>query len=283
MRKKISLFQIVNFILLAGLVFSTLYPFIYMAAVSLSSNNYVLRGEITWFPKGLTLEVYKLVLSDPRILQSYINTILYVVVGTAIALLITSMGAYAISKKEMAFSKSLTFMIIFTMFFSGGLIPTFLVLKSYGIMDSIWAMTLPGAVSTWNLLVMRTFYANIPMEVEESGRMDGLTDLGIFFRIVMPLSKAAFATIGMFYAVSLWNNFMLPLLYIRDADLFPLQIILRNIVLAGQVTSLGGDVEIVDESLKYTVIMVSTVPILLVYPFLQKYFVQGAMIGAVKG
>lgn len=283
MRKKISLFQIVNFILLAGLVFSTLYPFIYMAAVSLSSNNYVLRGEITWFPKGLTLEVYKLVLNDPRILQSYMNTILYVVVGTSIALLITSMGAYAISKKEMAFSKSLTFMIIFTMFFSGGLIPTFLVLKSYGIMDSIWAMTLPGAVSTWNLLVMRTFYANIPTEVEESGRMDGLTDLGIFFRIVMPLSKAAFATIGMFYAVSLWNNFMLPLLYIRDADLFPLQIILRNIVLAGQVTSLGGDVEIVDESLKYTVIMVSTVPILLVYPFLQKYFVQGAMIGAVKG
>ncbi|KRE98444.1 sugar ABC transporter permease [Paenibacillus sp. Soil766] len=283
MRKKISLFQIVNFILLTGLVFSTLYPFIYMAAVSLSSNNYVIRGEITWFPKGLTLEVYKLVLNDPRILQSYINTILYVIVGTTIALLITSMGAYAISKKEMAFSKSLTFMIIFTMFFSGGLIPTFLVLKSYGIMDSIWAMTLPGAVSTWNLLVMRTFYANIPTEVEESGRMDGLTDLGIFFRIVMPLSKAAFATIGMFYAVSLWNNFMLPLLYLRDADLFPLQIILRNIVLAGQVTSLGGDVEIVDESLKYTVIMVSTVPILLVYPFLQKYFVQGAMIGAVKG
>ncbi|CAN7721532.1 carbohydrate ABC transporter permease [Paenibacillus sp. LjRoot56] len=283
MRIKISLFQIVNFILLAGLIFSTLYPFIYMAAVSLSSNNYVLRGEITWFPKGLTLEVYKLVLNDPRILQSYINTILYVIVGTSIALLITSMGAYAMSKKEMVFSKTFTFMIIFTMFFSGGLIPTFLVLKSYGIMDSIWAMTLPGAVSTWNLLVMRTFYANIPTEVEESGRMDGLTDLGIFFRIVMPLSKAAFATIGMFYAVALWNNFMLPLLYLRDADLFPLQIILRNIVLAGQVTSLGGDVEIVDESLKYTVIMVSTVPILLVYPFLQKYFVQGAMIGAVKG
>jgi putative aldouronate transport system permease protein len=283
MRKKIGMFQIVNFILLSGLIFATLYPFIYMAAVSLSSNNYVLRGEITWFPKGLTFEVYKLVLNDPRILQSYINTILYVIVGTSIALIITSMGAYALSKKEMVFSKSFTFMIIFTMFFSGGLIPTFLVLKSYGIMDSIWAMTLPGAVSTWNLLVMRTFYANIPTEVEESGRMDGLTDLGIFFRIVMPLSKAAFATIGMFYAVALWNNFMLPLLYLRDADLFPLQIILRNIVLAGQVTSLGGDVEIVDESLKYTVIMVSTVPILLVYPFLQKYFVQGAMIGAVKG
>jgi putative aldouronate transport system permease protein len=283
MRKKIGMFQIVNFILLSGLIFATLYPFIYMAAVSLSSNNYVLRGEITWFPKGLTFEVYKLVLNDPRILQSYINTILYVIVGTSIALIITSMGAYALSKKEMVFSKSFTFMIIFTMFFSGGLIPTFLVLKSYGIMDSIWAMTLPGAVSTWNLLVMRTFYANIPTEVEESGRMDGLTDLGIFFRIVMPLSKAAFATIGMFYAVALWNNFMLPLLYLRDADLFPLQIILRNIVLAGQVTSLGGDVEIVDESLKYTVILVSTVPILLVYPFLQKYFVQGAMIGAVKG
>ena len=288
MRRKVSLFTIVNTIILLLVVVVTLYPFIYMAAVSLSSSTYVLKGEVTLYPKGFTLDMYKLVLKDPRISQAYLNTIVYVTLGTAVALTITSMGAYALSKREMFFSKGFTLLIIFTMFFSGGMIPTFLVVKSYGIMDTVWAMVLPGAVSTWNLLVMRTFFSGFPPELEESGRIDGLTDLGIFFRIVFPLSKAVFATIGLFYAVALWNNFMLPLLYLRDPDMFPLQVVLRNIVLAGQTNSaeaasVGADNMIVEESLKFATIMVSTVPILLVYPFLQKYFVKGVLIGAVKG
>ncbi|CAG7645794.1 L-arabinose transport system permease protein AraQ [Paenibacillus solanacearum] len=288
MKRKWTLFGVVNGLILLCVVVVTLYPFLYMAAVSLSKDVYVMKGLVTWYPKGFNVDMYKLVLKDPRIFQSYLNTIVYTVVGTAISLAVTSAGAYALSKKTMVFHRGFTLMIIFTMFFSGGMIPTFLVVKSYGLMDTIWAMVLPGAVSTWNLLVMRTFFLGIPAELEESGRMDGLNDLGIFWRIVIPLSKAVFATIGLFYAVAMWNNFMLPLLYLRDPDLFPLQVILRNIVLAGQINSaeansIGGDNMVVEESLKFATIMVSTIPILIVYPLLQKYFVKGVMIGAVKG
>lgn len=284
---KISLFSVINVIILLGIVLLTLYPFIYMAAVSLSSNVYVLKGDISWYPKGFTLDMYKVVLKDPRIGTAYWNTLVYVVLGTLISLIITSLGAYALAKKNMIFGRGFTLMIIFTLFFSGGMIPTFLVVKELGVMDTVWGIVLPGAVSTWNLLIMRTFFSSIPAELEESGQMDGLSDIGIFFRIVVPLSQAVFATIGLFYAVGLWNNFLLPLLYLRDQELFPLQVILRNIVLAGQMnqadTAAIGDANVVlEEPLKFATIMVSTVPILLAYPFLQKYFVKGVMIGAVK-
>ncbi|MDD9267750.1 carbohydrate ABC transporter permease [Paenibacillus sp. GCM10023248] len=284
---KISLFSVINVIILLGVVVMTLYPFIYMAAVSLSSNIHVLKGDISWYPKGFTLDMYKVVLKDPRIGTAYWNTIVYVVVGTAISLVITSLGAYALAKRHMIFGRGFTLMIIFTLFFSGGMIPTFLVVKELGVMDTIWGMVLPGAVGTWNLLIMRTFFSAIPAELEESGQMDGLSDIGVFFRIVLPLSQAVFATIGLFYAVGLWNNFLLPLLYLRDQELFPLQVILRNIVLAGQMnqadtTAIGDANVVLEEPLKFATIMVSTVPILLAYPFLQKYFVKGVMIGAVK-
>jgi putative aldouronate transport system permease protein len=287
-RRSISFFSIISTIILLGVVLVTLYPFIHMAAVSLSSNIHILKGEVSFYPKGFQLDMYKLVLKDPRIGTAYWNTIVYVVVGTTISLIVTSLGAYALAKKDMLFHRGFTLIIIFTMFFSGGMIPTFLVVKQLGVIDTIWGMVLPGAVSTWNLLIMRTFFSNIPAELEESGRIDGLNDIGVFFRIVVPLSQAVFATIGLFYAVGLWNNFFLPLLYLRDQSLFPLQVILRNIVLAGQMNQAGtaavGDANVVlEESLKFATIMVSTVPILLVYPFLQKYFVKGVMIGAVKG
>jgi putative aldouronate transport system permease protein len=287
-RSKISLFSVISTIILLGVVLVTLYPFIYMAAVSLSSNIHVLKGEVSWYPKGFNVDMYKIVLKDPRIGTAYWNTIVYVTVGTAISLVVTSLGAYALAKKDMLFHRGFTLIIIFTMFFGGGMIPTFLIVKELGVIDTIWGIVLPGAVSTWNLLIMRTFFSNIPAELEESGRMDGLSDIGVFFRIVVPLSQAVFATIGLFYAVGLWNNFLLPLLYLRDQNLFPLQVILRNIVLAGQLnqadTAAIGDANIVlEEPLKFATIMVSTVPILLAYPFLQKYFVKGVMIGAVKG
>lgn len=288
LKEKVSLFQIVNILVLLALVAATLYPFLYMVAVSLSDDVYVIKGEVGLWPKGFNLRMYELVFNDAKIWTAYKNTLVYTVVGTALALVITSMGAYALSRKDMTWHKTFTMLIVFTMFFSGGMIPTFLVVRSLGIVDTLWGMVLPGAVSTWNLILMRTFFSNIPKELEESGRMDGLTDIGIFFRIVVPLSKAVFATIGLFYAVGLWNNFMLPLLYLRTPDLFPLQVLLRNLVLAGNVgsgdvTRIGGDNQIVEDSLKYATIMVSTLPILLVYPFIQKYFVQGVMIGAVKG
>lgn len=288
MKKRLSLFSIVNVILLLGVVVVTLYPFVYMLAVSLSEDIYVMKGEVGIWPKGLNLRMYELVFNDPKIWKAYWNTIVYVVVGTAVAMAVTSMGAYALSRKDMGFQKGFTMLIVFTMFFSGGMIPTFLVVRNLGMIDTIWGMVLPGAVSTWNLILMRTFFSGVPKELEDSGKVDGLNDIGIFFRIVIPLSKAVFATIALFYAVAMWNNFMFPLLYLRDPEMFPLQVLLRNLVLAGNVasgdvTSIGGDNLIVEDSLKFATIMVSTLPILLVYPFIQKYFVKGAMIGAVKG
>jgi putative aldouronate transport system permease protein len=288
MKQKLSLFTVINVLIMLLVIAATAYPFLYMLAVSLSGDVYVIKGEVSLWPKGFNLNMYKLVFEDPKIWLAYKNTIIYTVLGTVIALIVTSTGAYALSRKDMKYQTQLTMLIVFTMFFSGGMIPTFLVVRSLGFVDTLWGMVLPGAVSTWNLILMRTFFSGIPKELEESGRMDGLNDIGIFLRIILPLSQASFATIALFYAVGLWNNFTYPLLYLRTPDLFPLQVLLRNLVLAGSassgdVTQIGGDNQVVEESLKFATIMVSTLPILLVYPFIQKYFVKGAMIGAVKG
>ncbi len=281
-------FSIVNSILLLVVVFVTVYPFVYMISVSLSSSLHVMRGQVTWFPRGFNLGMYKLVLTDPRIPRAYLNTIIYVVLGTAISLAITSMAAYALSKRHLPFNKGFTMLIVFTMFFNGGMIPTFLVVRSLGIMDSIWAMVLPQAVSAWLLWVMRTYVSSLPEEMEDAARIDGLRDFGIFVYIVLPLSRAALAAIGLFYAVALWNNFLLPLLYLRESDLFPLQVILRNLVIMENfemaVTStVGVEGMVIIDSLKYAAITVCTLPIIMVYPLLQKHFTKGVMIGAVKG
>lgn len=285
--KKWTWFDYVNIILLFGVVIVTLYPFLHMIAVSLSTNQFVARNEVTFWPKGFTLEYYKLVWDDPRMFIGYKNTLIYVSVGTTLSLIFSSMGAYALARK-MSFHKFLTLMIVFTMLFQGGMIPTFLTVKALGIMDSMWAMVLPGLVSVWNLIIMRTFFQGIPSEMIDSGKVDGLNDVGVFVRLVLPLSKPVMATIGLFYAVALWNNFIFALLYLRDSSLFPLQAILRNIVIAGQINSSdvansSGDERIIDESLRFATIIFGTIPILLVYPFIQKHFVKGAMIGSVKG
>ena len=285
---RISWFNIISTFFLLIVVVITLYPFLHMLAVSLSSDVNVIKNTVSFWPKGFNVKMYELVLGDPKIWTAYKNTIIYTVLGTLISLVVTSTGAYALSRRDMALRKTFTMLIVVTMFFSGGMIPTFLVVRSLDMVDTVWGMVLPGAVSTWNLILMRTFFSGIPKELEESGRIDGLNDIGIFLRIIVPLSKASFATIALFYAVGMWNNFIYPLLYLRTPDLFPLQVLLRNLVLAGSassgdVTGIGGDNQVVEESLKYATIMVSTLPILTVYPFVQKYFVKGAMIGAVKG
>ncbi|MDR6553065.1 carbohydrate ABC transporter permease [Paenibacillus qinlingensis] len=286
MKRKFGLFDVVLFVSLLGVVVSALYPFVYMIAVSFSGVVPVLKGQVFLWPKEFNLNTYVSVFEKPEIGRAYLNTILYTVLGTTLSLVVSAAAAYALSKKHMLFHRGFMIMIVITLFFSGGLIPTFLVVKSYHLIDTIWAMILPTLVSSWNLIVMRTFFAGMPQEVEESGKMDGLTDIGIFFRLVLPLSKAILATIGLFYGVAIWNNFFSALLYLRDADLFPLQIIVRNMVLQGQGTgagNIGGDSMIVDESIKYATIIITTVPILMIYPFLQKYFAKGALIGSIKG
>lgn len=282
------LFDIVNVLLMGLFVCSMLFPFLHMAAVSISAPESVVRNEIVLWPKGVHFDAYKAVLQDKRILIGYKNTLIYVVLGTTLSLIFTTMGAYALSRKNLVFGKTFMLLIVFTMLFSGGMIPTYLVVRSYGLLDTRWAMVLPGLVSSWYMIIMRTFFQGIPRELEESGKIDGLTNLGILLRIVLPLSKPVILTISLFYAVAIWSNFYSALIYIRDANLLPLQVTIRNIVMIGQIgdmtvsTAVGGR-PVVLESLKYAVILVGTLPILLIYPFIQKHFVQGSMIGSVKG
>ncbi|MNI39309.1 L-arabinose transport system permease protein AraQ [compost metagenome] len=288
MNKRIRLFDLVNILLMGIVVCSMLFPFVHMAAVSISSSEYVTGNRITLWPKGINFDAYTSVLKDKRILIGYKNTLIYVVLGTMLSLVFTTMGAYALSRRNLVLGKTFMLIIVFTMLFTGGMIPTYLVVRSYGLLDTIWAMVLPGLVSSYYLIIMRTFFQGIPHELEESSKIDGLSNLGVLLRIVLPLTKPVMLTISLFYAVGIWSNFFSALIYLRDPNLFPLQVTIRNIVLTGQVgdtvvSSAIGDKSIVLESLKYAVILVGTLPILLVYPFIQKHFVQGVMIGSVKG
>ncbi len=286
-RTRIRWFPIINVLLLLFVVVATLFPFIYMINVSLSSSQYVMRGEVALWPKGLNIDSYLRVFQNSGILTGYKNTIIYVALGTSISLLLTAMGGYALSRKQLVFNKTMMLLLIFTMLFNGGMIPTFLVVRGLGLVDTLWAMILPGAISIWYLILMRTFFQAIPAEMIESGKVDGLNDIGIFVRLVLPVAMPSLATIGLFYAVGMWNNFYSALLYLRSESLFPLQVYLRNIVVMGQGMNdviRGGDGEaILEEPLKFATIIISTLPILTVYPFIQKYFVSGIMIGSVKG
>ncbi len=261
-----------------------LIPFIHMIAVSLSSNGPVMRGEVSLWPKGFTLDMYKHIMNDNKFFTAYSNTIQYTLIGTTISLVITAMGAYALSRKEMVGNKLFSIMITITMFFGGGMIPTYLVVKNYGLLDTMWAVVLPGAVTTWNLIVMRSFFDAFPKEIVESGMVDGLNDAGVFFRLVLPTSKAVLATIGLYYAVSLWNAYFIPFIYLNSPDLYPLQVILQQMLTAGiSEASAVEDTMIVAETLKYASVIVAITPIMCVYPFLQKYFVKGVLVGSVKG
>lgn len=288
MKKHTSLFDVVNVLLLGIFACAMLFPFVHMAAVSISSSEYVVGNQVGLWPKGINFDAYTAVFQDRRILVGYKNTLVYVTLGTTLSLIFTTMGAYSLSRRNLVFGRTFMLMIVFTMLFTGGLIPTYLVVRSYGLLDTIWAMVLPGLVSSWYLIIMRTFFHGIPRELEESGKIDGLSDLGILLRIVLPLSKPVILTISLFYAVQIWGNFFFALIFIRDPGLMPLQVIIRNIVMIGQysdttVSSAVGDKNVVLESLKYAVILVGTLPIMLVYPFIQKHFVKGATMGSVKG
>ncbi|MDI4647339.1 carbohydrate ABC transporter permease [Cohnella hashimotonis] len=288
MKQRTGLFDIVNVLILALFACTMLFPFIHMAAVSLSSAEFVVGNRISIWPKGINFDAFAAVLSDKRILTGYKNTLIYVVLGTTLSLIVTTMGAYSLSRRNLVFGKTFMLMIVFTILFSGGMIPTYLTVRNYHLLDTIWAMVIPNLVTAFNLIIMRTFFQGIPRELEESGKIDGLSDAGILTRIVLPLSKPVLLTVMLFYAVQIWGNFFSALLYLRNADLYPLQVIIRNIVMMGvisdiTVSSALGDKKVVLESLKYAVILVGTLPILLFYPFIQKHFIKGAMMGSVKG
>lgn len=280
----------INYALLLLLAFLCLFPFYYVVVVSLSPETEVIRrGGLVWFPEIVTLTAYEEMFS-PRygLLRAYRVTLFRTVVGTSLCLLLTFITAYPLSKKYLPGRGKFTFFIVFTLLFNGGLIPTYLVVKHLGLVDTIWALILPGVVGAFNVIIMKSFFEQLPPEIEESSRVDGAGDIQTMARIIFPLTLPVMATVGLFYAVWHWNSYFDGIMYINSPELHPLQVVLRNILLnvASNNTELSryavGKL-VSAHAVKLAAVVLTTVPILLVYPFAQKYFTQGATLGAVKG
>jgi putative aldouronate transport system permease protein len=284
-----KIFQVVNAILMVILIIITLYPILYVAFASLSKPSELIQHQgILWKPLGFSIEAYKMVFKNPMISIGYQNTLFYVVVGTAFNILLSCLGAYILSRKGLYIKKFLTVFIIFTMYFDGGLIPFYLLVKKLGLTNTRWALIIPRAINTWNLIVMRTAFASVPDSLEESARIDGAEDFSILFKIILPLVMPTIAVMVLFYAVAHWNGWFDAMVFLRKRELYPVQLILREILISNDTSSMmfnvsGVDKEPVGETIKYATIIITTLPILFIYPFLQKYFVKGIMVGAVKG
>ncbi|NOU94014.1 ABC transporter permease subunit [Paenibacillus sp. LMG 31456] len=284
-----NIFGVLNVCFLLSLTLITLYPFLYVIFASLSNPSQLAsHSGLLLSPLGFNLDGYISVFKNPNIVTGYTNTLLYVVVGTSINLFMTCIGAYVLSRKGVMLRDPMMMIIIFTMFFSGGLIPNYLLVKNLGMFNTMWALLIPGAINTYNLIIMRTSFAAIPVSLEESARMDGANDFTILFKIVLPLSKAVFSVMVLFYAVAHWNSWFSAMIYLQKRDMYPLQLFLREILVNSSTDSMitgsgGSDKEAISEIIKYCTIVVATGPIIAVYPFLQKYFTKGVMIGAVKG
>lgn len=285
-----KLFDVAVNIFSALTILIVLYPLLFVFSASFSDPDLVLRGKVLLFPKGITLEPYKMVLENEKIWIGYRNTILYTVLGTTINVVLTIMLAYPLSRKDMPLRRPITLFVIFTMYFNGGMIPTYLLVRDLGIYDTIWAIVIPAAITTYNFIVAKTFFENsIPHEMYESAMIDGSSNIRTLISIVLPISTSIIAVLILFYAVSHWNSYFSALIYLRNEDLYPLQIVLRDILLLGQTEQMGtndigmGDKIKMAEGIKYSVIVVSSLPILVLYPFVQKHFVKGVMIGAIKG
>jgi putative aldouronate transport system permease protein len=285
--KRFSIFTVLKGIFLFGVVLSVLIPFMHVISVSLSDKFSVIKNEVTIFPKGISLDMYKYVLKDRRILLGYLNTFIYIIGGVTSSLLVTAAGAYAASRQAMIFRKTFIKLVIFCLFFYGGMIPTFLTVRAVGIYNTRWAVVLPDLVSMWLFIIMLSFFRSLPVELEDSAKMEGLADIGIFWYIALPLSKASLATIGLYYGVKIWNEFLNPILFLNNDKKYPLTVLLYNLVIAGSgmmrdYQSSERDI-LPQNALKYTVLIVSALPIMCVYPFLQRYFIKGTMLGSLKG
>lgn len=278
---------VLNYTMLSILVFVCVYPFLNVVAYSFSSNRSVMAGEVTFFPIEPQLDAYKEILHRGQIWVSMNVTVIITLLGTGIGLLLTIFAAYALSKKKLKGRKWINGMILFTMYFSGGIIPSFLVVRDLGMFDHLTSLYIPTAMNVFNFIVMRTFFRELPESLEEAAHLDGATDIQILTKIVLPLSLPIIATIGLFYAVAYWNDYFNSLIYIQSPDKYTLQLRLRSLLFADEIGAAGATEgignQVMAESLKMTCIVVGTVPILIVYPWLQKYFVKGVMLGSVKG
>lgn len=284
-----KIFDTFNITFLGLFALITIVPFIYIVSGSFATQKELLERGFILFPTVFSLDAYNFIFSTSTLMRSMGVTIFITVAGTLINIVLTCLMAYPLARKDMDFRKPIQLMVIFTMLFSGGMIPTFIVVKELGMIDSYWSLLLPGAISAFNLIIIRSFFQQLPEGLEESAKIDGASDPGILMRIVIPLSLPAIATFSLFYAVGHWNTFFSAVLYINDAAKWPIQVLLRQIVILSQGGNLGdtaafeADFVPPEQSVKMAVIVISTLPILLVYPFLQKHFAKGVLLGSVKG
>lgn len=288
MKRKTTLLDIIFIsIIVIGLLLTVL-PFLYIVALSLSSPEPILKGQVSLFPVGFTLESYKTIFTDQTMIRSLIFTIILTIIFTVLSMVMTVCLAYPLTKKNLYGGKVMMFLVLFTMYFSGGIIPEYILYRGLNITNTIWVLVLPGLVSVYNMIIIKSFFSTLPESIEEAAHIDGAGDIYTLFKIVLPLSKPVLATIALFYAVQRWNTFQDALYYITDNKLQPLQLKLSMLIEISQQTELtkfeGADIsKMVPESVKSASIIFTALPIICVYPFLQKYFVKGITLGAVKG
>ena len=280
-------FRIINIIIMLLVCAAVIIPLINIIAVAFSNSLAINSGKVSLWPVGFTSSTFAQIMKDTLFWRQYLNTIIYTISYTIIAMFLTSTFAYAISRKNLKGKAFFTWVALFTMFFSGGMIPSYIVVRSLHLMNTPWAMILPGSISVFNLLVMKTSFENFPVELEEAAYVDGMSTYGVFFKIVVPLSKAIMATMILFYAVGMWNSWWNAFLYLSNRDLFPVTMYLRNLIAgAGNTGGLAaGDPNAqaqINANVKAVAMILTVVPIICVYPFVQKYFVSGVMLGAVK-
>ncbi|BFH63615.1 carbohydrate ABC transporter permease [Paenibacillus azoreducens] len=285
------LFTIANYTVLTLIMIIVLYPLVYVVSASFSSSSAVLSGRVWLWPVEPTLDGYRAVFKNGMVVRGFMNTLFYTLAGTGINLLFTVLAAYPLSRKDFRGRNIFMLLFVFTMMFNGGLIPTYLLVKNLGMIDTVWSMLIPAALSVWNVIIMRTYFqTTIPGELLEASQLDGCTDFRFLLRIVLPLSGPILAVIALFYAVGHWNQYFNAMIFLKRAELYPLQLILRDILVQNEINiDMLGDAKTaaarqgLRELLKYSLIVVTSVPLLVVYPFVQKFFVKGVMIGSLKG
>ncbi|BAC14045.1 carbohydrate ABC transporter permease [Oceanobacillus iheyensis] len=291
MRNRISvgskIFDVINYVLLGLLALVMIIPFIHVVGSSFATSAEIAETSFLLFPTEFSLNAYKYIFSTDTILRALLISVTVTVGGTLWSMFLSTLTAYGLSRKDLVGRRFFNFLIVFTILFNGGMIPTFLVVEQTGLLNSLWALIIPVSINAFNMIILRSFFMNLPAGLEESAKIDGASDFGILFRIVIPCSLPAIATISLFYAVTYWNTYMHAILYISDSAKWPVQVLLRQIVVLASGINYDGatytDVPPPEVTVKMATIVVATVPVLLVYPFLQKYFAKGALLGSVKG
>lgn len=280
-----KVFSVATYVILSLIVVITLAPFLHVFSKSISRESAVMAGEVGLWPVGFTLETYRVVLGGHVFWQALRVSIHVTVTGTLLHVMVTGMAAYALSRDYLIGQRVLTFLFVFTMLFSGGLIPTYLVMRRLNLVGKLWALILPGTISAFNMIILRNYFIGIPRDLEESAKLDGASNLTVFFRIMFPLAMPAIATVALFTAVGLWNNYFSAMIYVNQKSMYPLALYLRSVVVDTDADLVNLNPELANlnpQSVRSATVMAATVPILLVYPFLQRYFVKGITLGAVK-